>query len=59
MDFKKLKGFTPGNKPGLIETIDMHTEGEPLRVIVGGLPQIKGSTILEKRRFFKDNYDHS
>lgn len=41
-----------------IRTIDMHTGGEPLRVYVDGLPGIKGNTILEKRRFFRDNYDY-
>lgn len=41
-----------------IETIDLHTGGEPLRVISDGLPEVKGKTILEKRRFFRDNLDH-
>jgi trans-L-3-hydroxyproline dehydratase len=36
----------------------MHTGGEPLRVFWGGLPEIKGKTILEKRRYFRDNYDY-
>ena len=33
-----------------IKTIEMHTGGEPLRVLIEGLPEIKGDTILEKRR---------
>lgn len=41
-----------------VETIDMHTGGEPLRVITGGLPEIKGNTILEKRRFFREKLDY-
>ncbi|MEN8122126.1 MAG: proline racemase family protein [Bacteroidota bacterium] len=41
-----------------IETIDMHTGGEPLRIFVDGLPEIKGNTILEKRRYFRDYLDH-
>ncbi len=41
-----------------IKTIDMHTGGEPLRVFIDGLPEIKGETILEKRRYFRDNFDH-
>lgn len=40
-----------------IVTIDMHTAGEPLRVFLSGYPELKGDTILEKRRFAKDNYD--
>ncbi|MGZ2369931.1 proline racemase family protein [Ancylomarina sp. YFZ004] len=41
-----------------IKTIDLHTGGEPLRVFTHGLPEIKGNTILEKRRYFRDNYDY-
>lgn len=41
-----------------ITTIDMHTGGEPLRVIVDGLPPIAGTTVLEKRRYFREHYDH-
>jgi trans-L-3-hydroxyproline dehydratase len=41
-----------------IKTIDLHTGGEPLRVYTGGLPEIKGNTILEMRRYFRDNLDY-
>ncbi len=41
-----------------IAAIDMHTGGEPLRVFVSGLPEIRGTTVLEKRRHFRDHYDH-
>lgn len=41
-----------------ITTFDMHTGGEPLRVIVDGLPSIEGRTVLEKRRYFREHYDH-
>lgn len=41
-----------------IQTIDMHTGGEPLRIPIDGLPEIKGNTILEKRKFFKEHYDY-
>ncbi|UCE25952.1 MAG: proline racemase family protein [Candidatus Zixiibacteriota bacterium] len=40
-----------------ITTIDAHTEGEPLRVIIGGWPAIVGDTILKRRRFAKENSD--
>src|SRR5262245_30962438 len=36
----------------------MHTGGEPLRVITQGLPPLEGRTVLEKRRFFREHYDH-
>jgi proline racemase len=41
-----------------IETIDAHTAGEPLRIFKSGLPEIKGSTVLERRRYFRENYDY-
>ncbi|MGW9685516.1 proline racemase family protein [Flagellimonas sp. 2504JD1-5] len=40
-----------------IKTIDMHTGGEPLRVIVDGFPELKGNSVLEYRRYCKENYD--
>ena len=41
-----------------IKTIDMHTGGEPLRVIVSGFPELKGNSVLECRRYCKEHYDH-
>lgn len=40
-----------------VKTIDLHTGGEPLRVLYDGLPVIQGKTILEKRRYFRENLD--
>lgn len=40
-----------------ITTLEMHTGGEPLRVITSGLPDLEGNTVLEKRRYFRDHYD--
>jgi proline racemase len=41
-----------------INTIEAHTEGEPLRIITSGYPEPIGKTILEKRAFSKKNHDH-
>ncbi len=41
-----------------ITAIDAHTEGEPFRVITGGFPEIRGDTILEKRKYVQKNFDH-
>jgi len=41
-----------------ISTIDLHTGGEPLRVVRAGLPPLHGNTVLEKRRYFRERYDH-
>ena len=40
-----------------ITTTEMHTGGEPLRIVENGFPEIKGGTILEKRRFIRENLD--
>ena len=50
--------FTPPDHWLRIKTIDMHTGGEPLRVIVDGFPALEGNSILEYRNFVKENYDH-
>ena len=41
-----------------IKTVDMHTGGEPLRVILEGFPELKGSSVLEYRRYCREHYDH-
>lgn len=41
----------------LISVVDTHTGGEPTRIIVGGLPLLKGKTMMEKRNYFEENYD--
>lgn len=41
-----------------IDTIDAHTAGEPLRLIVAGFPAVEGRTILEQREFVRENYDN-
>jgi proline racemase len=50
--------WTPPDHWTRITAIDMHTGGEPLRVLVSGLPPIEGVTVLEKRRYFREHYDH-
>jgi proline racemase len=44
--------------PLAVDTIDYHTGGEPFRIIVGGVPPLEGSTILERRRFALEHLDH-
>ncbi|WP_430814720.1 proline racemase family protein [Carboxylicivirga sp. RSCT41] len=50
--------WTPPKEWLRIQTVDLHTGGEPLRVLYGGLPHVPGKDILEKRRYFRDNLDH-
>ena len=48
----RLIGATP------IETIDYHTGGEPFRIVVGGIPELQGRTVLERRAWAGTNLDH-
>ena len=41
-----------------IRTVEWHTAGEPVRIVVDGLPPIPGATILEKRRHAREHLDH-
>ena len=42
-----------------LTVVDMHTGGEPLRIVTAGYPQLpSGSTILEKRAYVRDRLDH-
>jgi proline racemase len=50
--------WVPPNDWTKIRTIEAHAAGEPLRVVVGGFPTIPGNTILERRRYLKNNLDY-
>ncbi len=57
-NIKDKTDFHPLNDWLQIRTIDMHTGGEPLRVIVAGFPELNGNSVLDYRRYCKENYDH-
>ncbi len=41
-----------------IRAVDTHTMGQATRVIIGGLPVLKGKTMMEKKHYFMEHYDH-
>ncbi|MFB6305205.1 MAG: proline racemase family protein [Haloferacaceae archaeon] len=41
-----------------VRTVDAHAGGEPLRIVVDGLPPVEGDTMLAKRRHFRAELDH-
>lgn len=49
-------GAFPARDDGLI-TVDLHAAGEPLRLVVGGLPRIPGRTMQEKRLHLQEHLD--
>ena len=55
--YQKSHDWQPPADWKKVTTIDMHTEGEPLRVFIGGVPTLEGDSILAYRRFVRDNYD--
>jgi len=42
----------------MVSTVDYHTAGEPFRIVSGGVPALRGGTILEKRRYALEHLDH-
>ena len=50
--------WTPPPEWQTIQTIDAHTGGEPFRIVVDGLPEIEGNTVLACRRYVAAQFDH-
>lgn len=40
-----------------IRCVEMHTSGEPTRIVYDGLPRLQG-TLLEQRALFRERHDH-
>jgi proline racemase len=40
-----------------VSAVDYHTAGEPFRIVTGGVEELEGATILEKRRFAAERLD--
>lgn len=58
MIFKKIKDWKPPSEWIRIKTLETHTAGEPLRIILDGYPRLEGKTVLEKRAYLRENYDY-
>jgi proline racemase len=41
-----------------ITTTDYHTGGEPFRIVTGGVPELEGRSVPERRRWAAANLDH-
>ena len=55
---ERMRDWSPPDGWLRINTIDAHTAGEPFRVIVAGYPDLPGETILERRRYAREELDH-
>jgi trans-L-3-hydroxyproline dehydratase len=58
LNFDAALSFHPPADWIKITAVDAHTGGEPFRVIVDGFPELEGDTILERRRYARENFDH-
>ncbi len=56
MDLKPR--FNPEDYERAFTVIDTHTAGEPTRIIVGGMPELDGTTMIEKKENFVEKYDY-
>jgi proline racemase len=54
----KAPDWTPPAPWHRLTAIDAHTEGEPLRVITSGWPELPGETMLARRRYAQAQLDH-
>ena len=50
--------WTPDSRAQVITTIDAHAAGEPLRIVTGGMPELPGETILQRRRYMLEHLDY-
>lgn len=57
LNARSALSWTPPEGWLQITTIDAHTEGEPLRVVVAGYPEVKGADILARRRYAREHLD--
>jgi proline racemase len=55
---EKMRAWQPPDDWLKITTLDLHTAGEPFRVITGGYPELPGDTILARRRYARAHLDH-
>jgi len=57
MDIRNGTAWQPPEGWIQVQTIDAHTGGEPLRIILAGFPELSGSTILDRRRHARKQFD--
>lgn len=49
--------WIPPRSWGRVTVVDSHAGGEPFRVVVSGLPDIEGDTVLERRSYAQSHLD--
>ena len=57
MDQERALTWEPPAHWQRLTVIDSHTGGEPFRVVVDGLPEVPGNTVLQRRRHAMEHLD--
>jgi proline racemase len=57
-ELERIKNGFFNRYPDRITTIDSHTQGEPTRLLVGGVGDLPGPTIKDKKDHFESHFDH-
>ena len=52
-----MQRWQPPREWRRVTTCESHAAGEPLRIVTGGIEQIPGRTMLEKRRYAREHLD--
>ena len=56
MELKANVNFA--NYEAALQVVDAHTAGEFCRMVIGGFPEPEGNTMIEKKKWMEENYDH-
>lgn len=46
------------NLRNVLDVVDLHAAGEPLRIVTNGYPKVSGRTVLEKRHYIETHLDN-
>jgi trans-L-3-hydroxyproline dehydratase len=57
LDPRPALGWLPPGDWARVVTVDAHTAGEPLRIVVAGYPELAGDDVLARRRDARDRHD--
>lgn len=50
--------MTTAARSALVAAVDYHTAGEPFRIVTGGVPELPGATVAERRVSAPSRLDH-
>jgi len=57
LNLDRIPGGFEDRFPDRIVTIDSHTQGEPTRLLIGGVGALPGATMKAKRDYFESHFD--